>query len=70
MTPEKIRSARALLGWRQVDLARHSGLSGITIKNIEAGRTNPRATTMNAIQKAFEDAGVKFLENGVTWTGA
>jgi len=64
-SPTQIKAARALLAWRQSDLAEHSGISEITIKNVERGATDPRVTTMAAIQSAFENAGIEFLENGV-----
>lgn len=65
---EHFRAARAWLGWTQDDLAEHSGVSKVTVRNIERGVTDPRVTTMGALQKAFEDAGIEFLENGVTYT--
>jgi len=38
--------------------------SHISIKNIERGATDPRASTLEAFQRAFEKAGVVFLEPG------
>jgi len=64
-SPAQIKAARALLGWRQADLAEHSGVSTISVKNIEGGK-RPRPSTMNALQAAFNEAGVEFLEKGVT----
>lgn len=64
-TPQQMRAARALLGWRQADLAKHSGMSEITIKNVERAKTDPRMTTMNAILLAFDEAGIQFVDNGV-----
>lgn len=62
ITPSQIRAARALLGWRQADLAEASGISAVAIKNIEREETDPKATTLTAIQKAFTKAGVIFLD--------
>jgi transcriptional regulator with XRE-family HTH domain len=62
LTPAQIRAARALLGWRQLDLARASGISEISIKNIERGATDPRRSTLLAIQTALERAGVEFID--------
>jgi transcriptional regulator with XRE-family HTH domain len=62
ITPAQIRAARALLGWRQADLAEASGVSAVAIKNIERGEADPKATTLTAIQKAFNKAGVIFLD--------
>jgi transcriptional regulator with XRE-family HTH domain len=64
ITAGQIRAARALIGWKQIDLAKASGLSEISIKNIERGATDPRSSTLGAIQAAFEKAGVLFLEPG------
>lgn len=60
----QIKAARALLGWKQSDLAARSGVSEISIKNIERGATDPRASTLRAVQEAFEAAGVIFLARG------
>jgi transcriptional regulator with XRE-family HTH domain len=54
ITPAQIRAARALLGWKQTDLATASGVSEIAIKNIERGATDPRVSAVNSIQEAFE----------------
>lgn len=64
ITAGQIRAARALLGWKQTDLAEKSGISEITVKNIERGQTDSRASTLGAIQAAFDKAGVVFLDPG------
>ncbi len=64
ITPAQIRAARALIGWKQSDLASASGVSEISIKNIERGATDPRGSTLAAIQDAFTTAGVVFLDPG------
>jgi transcriptional regulator with XRE-family HTH domain len=69
ITTGQIRAARALIGWKQTDLAAKSGVSEISIKNIERGVTDPRSSTLGAIQTAFEKAGVLFLEPGDTRDG-
>jgi DNA-binding XRE family transcriptional regulator len=69
ITAAQIRAARALIGWKQTDLAAASGVSEMSVKNIERGVTDPRASTLNAIQKAFEEAGILFLDPGVTRGG-
>lgn len=66
MTPAQIKAARALLGWKQTDLAEKSGVSLPSVKNIERGATDPRVSTMNALQRALESAGLKFTDGGVT----
>lgn len=67
--PGQIRAARALIGWKQSDLAAASGVSEISIKNIERGATDARASTLSAIQDAFLKAGVVFLDPGDTRDG-
>jgi predicted transcriptional regulator len=64
ITAGQIRAARALIGWTQTDLAKASGVSEISIKNIERGATDPRSSTLGALQQAFDKAGVMFLEVG------
>jgi transcriptional regulator with XRE-family HTH domain len=64
ITGAQIRAARALIGWKQSELAEQSGVSEISIKNIERGATDPRASTLQALQAAFDRAGVVFLEPG------
>ena len=69
ITAAQIRAGRALLGWKQTELAKAAGISEISIKNIERGSTDPRSSTLNAIQAAFEKAGVVMLEPGDTRDG-
>lgn len=64
ITPAQIRAARALIGWKQTDLAAASQVSEMSVKNIERGATDPRVSTLIAIQKALETAGVIFLDPG------
>lgn len=64
MTPGQIRAARALLGWKQTDLAERSGVSEISVKNIERGATDARGSTLAKIQSALETAGVEIIPAG------
>lgn len=66
MTPAQIRAARALLAWKQTDLAREAGVSEISVKNIERGVTDARGSTLSKIQSAFETAGVEVIPSGGT----
>ena len=70
ITPAQIRAARALIGWKQSDLAASSGVSEISIQNIERGQTDARQSTIAKIRDAFDAAGVVFLEKGVNRDGA
>ena len=59
--PDQIRAARALKDLSQQDLADMTGLSRPSINLIEKGKSDPRASNLEAIQQALEAAGVVFL---------
>jgi predicted transcriptional regulator len=69
ITPDQIRAGRALLGWKQADLAKASGVSEISIRNIERGATDARASTLGKLEAAFSEAGLLMLEPGDTRSG-
>lgn len=58
----QIRAARALLEIKQAELAKSAGISLATLNNIERGVSDPRASTLSAIQSALEAAGVLFID--------
>lgn len=62
ITHAQIRAARAMIGWKQTDLAKAAGVSEMSIKNIERGTTDSRMSTMQAIQSALESAGIIFID--------
>ena len=65
ITPSQCRAARGLLAWSQEDLAARAGVSQVTVHQLEAGSTQPRRATHDVIRRAFENAGVEFIdENG------
>jgi len=67
LSSELIRAARALLRWEQRDLAVASSVSLPTIKRLEAkpGAMAAHLSTVAALRKALETAGVEFIdENG------
>lgn len=67
IAPEQIRAARALLKWRASDLAEYAGLSLASIQRMEQDHGTDRAAAKNveAVRKAFDDAGIEFIpENG------
>jgi len=63
LTSAQIRAGRALLGWKQTDLALRSEVAEITIKKIEGG-TDARGSTLEKLRVAFWNAGVEFLSTG------
>jgi transcriptional regulator with XRE-family HTH domain len=64
LTSELVRAARALLRWEQRDLSDASSVSLATIKRLEsqAGPLGAHDSTVFALRKAFEDAGIEFLD--------
>ena len=65
VTPAQCRAARGLLDWSQQDLANYAELGIVTVRQIEAGVTEPRRATLAVVRQAFERAGVEFIdENG------
>jgi transcriptional regulator with XRE-family HTH domain len=74
ITSGQIRAGRALLKWSGADLAEKSGVAFSTIMRMETADGVPNGTmkTIEAIKKAFEDAGIEFIGSpnsgaGVRW---
>ena len=63
ITTPQIRAARALLRWSANDLSDKSGVCISTIKRLEVMDGVPaiNISTMVAIQRALENAGVEFI---------
>src|SRR4051794_37725177 len=65
ITPAQCRAARGLLDWSQQDLSDEAGVGIVTVHQLEAGTSQPRLATLDVIRRAFEKAGVDFIdENG------
>ena len=65
ITPEQCRAGRGLLDWSQQELAKNAEVGVVTIRQVEAGMTEPRKATLTVIRQAFEKAGIEFIdENG------
>jgi transcriptional regulator with XRE-family HTH domain len=62
LTSAQVRAARALLKWSQRDLAAKAGLFIDTVKEFELGKSNPVMSTLLALEKAFREGGVEFVE--------
>ncbi|WP_313057405.1 transcriptional regulator [Agrobacterium cavarae] len=71
ITSEQVRAARALLRWEQKDLAEASKISLPSIKRLEGqpGLLAAQDRTVEAIQNAFQNAGVLFLSSGAMIEG-
>ena len=65
LEPSQCRMARAALTWTALQLAEQAGVGVTTIIRFEKGQTAPNRTTLAALQRALETAGVDFIpENG------
>ncbi len=62
LTSSLCRSARALIGWTIEQLAEASGVGVSTIISFEAGQRVPIRSNQVALERAFVEAGVIFLE--------
>lgn len=62
ITPEQCRAARGLLAWSQQELAQNAQVGVVTVHQLEAGSSRSRRSTLDVIRRAFEDAGVEFIE--------
>ena len=65
ITSAQCRAARGLLGWSQQQLAAEAGVGTVAIHQLENGTSQPRRATLDVVKRAFEAAGVVFIdENG------
>ena len=64
LTAAHIRAARALLDITQAQLAERVGMSKTGLNNIERGNTDPKASTLNAIERYLVEAGIEFSNGG------
>ena len=65
MTPAQSRAARGLLNWNQEQFAAAAEVSSVTIRNFENEKATPQRSTLAALRRALEAAGVEFIaENG------
>ncbi len=54
-----VRMARAALGWSQLELGRHLGMTQRSVHRIEQGHVQPRRTTLLAIEGLLRRAGLE-----------
>jgi transcriptional regulator with XRE-family HTH domain len=65
LTAAQSRAARGLLDWTQQVLAEKAGIGIVTVRQLEAELNVPRRATLEVVRRAFESAGVEFIdENG------
>jgi transcriptional regulator with XRE-family HTH domain len=63
LSAAQIRGARAMLQLSQIEFSKLVPMSKTNLNHIENG-SDPRRSTLEAIQAAFETAGIEFLEDG------
>jgi len=63
ITPEQSRAARALLNWKQADLAREACVGIVTVRNFEGAQTTPHQGTRKLLHDAFTKAGIVFIDD-------
>jgi transcriptional regulator with XRE-family HTH domain len=69
ITREQCRAARGLLDWSQADLAEAALIGIVTVRQFETGAHEPRRLTLHAIRRAFEEAGVEFIDGDGNGSG-
>ena len=58
-----------MLSLTQAELAKAADISATALNNIERGASDPKTSTLQAIQKALEAAGVIFVADGELKSG-
>lgn len=64
LTPQQCKAARALLDWKQRDLAEKATVAVSTIADFERGERQPIQNNLQAMRFAFEAAGVTLRDGG------
>jgi DNA-binding transcriptional regulator YiaG len=62
MTPETCRAARGLLGLSQAELAERAGVTPLTVRKYELGKTGLAHRTWRSIRAVLIQAGAIFIE--------
>lgn len=66
ITGRQIQAARALLGWSQEELAEKAKIARNTLYNLESGAVDPRTSTVEAVRRTLERAGIEFVRDAVS----
>ena len=64
MTIPQCKMARAALGWGIKNLASRARVGTTTVSRFEAGQGTPIPSTVAAMRRAFEEAGIEFIPGG------
>lgn len=70
MTPEQLRMARAAVRLGVRELAQEAGVSFTTISRYETEKGGLQHSSAEAIRKALEARGIRFIDNGQVAIGA
>lgn len=62
LRPEQSRMARAALNWSLEEAADAAGVSRRTVLRFERDHRDIKPELIQAIRRAFEDAGVRFID--------
>ncbi len=60
----KLRTARAILGWTQSELATRVHLTQRSIHRLEQGHSEPKHATVRAFDRLWQETGVVFKDRG------
>ncbi|MBN9049927.1 MAG: helix-turn-helix transcriptional regulator [Rhizobiales bacterium] len=68
LTAQQVRAARALLGWKQEELAQKAGIGLATIQRLErgSGPLMAHVSTAVKIETCLKEAGIEFMEADVS----
>lgn len=61
ITGRQIQAARAMLGWSRQELADRARISRNALERMENGRVVPLASTLEAVWRTLERAGIEFI---------
>jgi len=61
VTPREVRAARVFVGWTRQQLADKAVVSLNSVVRLEQGAVDTRSSTVNAVRRALERAGIEFL---------
>lgn len=65
ITATQCRMARSALRWKLEKTVEESNISRTTLYSFENGRTNLKPVLRKVLQRAFESAGVEFINGAV-----
>lgn len=64
ISPTQCKMARTALSWTAKELAERAKLGVATVNRFEAGKGRPITSTLEAMQRVLEGAGVQFTGDG------